>query len=240
VGFLYLRRNCVERIFFLLAYFLVSVSAQTASAQSVVTATKSLAPFSKVSFEIAGDLEVLPSAGFDYTVRAEQKVIDALAFAVERDGLRIYAPKGYRTQQGVKVTVRLPRLTSLTSEGSGDVVIGAVECKTIKLVANGSGSVSAKNLNCVQLELEAAGSGDITIAGRANSASILSSGSGSIDASAFAVADVRVKQDGSGDVSVNANKSVTGSLEGSGDLNVRGAANPKVTVSGAGSVNKTR
>jgi hypothetical protein len=218
----------------------MGLAASDACAQRVVEAAKSLPAFSKLSFEISGDLEIVPSANIGYTVRAEQKVIDALALVVERDTLRIHAPKGYRTSAGVKVTVRLPRLSQLTSDASGDVIIGAIECKTFKLIATGSGSISAPSLSCSALEVEATGSGDITLAGKTGPLAIEATGSGSVDAKALVATDVRVKQEGSGDVSVNPTKSLSGSLDGAGDLNFKGAITPKVSASGAGSVNKLR
>jgi hypothetical protein len=228
------------RVLGLILAMTLSVGATVGRTQALGESSKPLATFSKLSFEISGDLEVVPSASFGYTVRAEQKVIDALALVVERDTLKIQSPKGFRTNKGVKVIVRVPRLAVLTSDASGDVTVGGIECKSFKLIALGSGSITANSLSCTQLDIEASGSGDVTVAGKAGPLTVEATGSGSVDAKSLVATDVRIKKDGSGDISVHATKSLTGVLDGAGDLNFRGAVTPKVAVSGAGSVNRLR
>ena len=208
------------------------------SAQTLADNTKTLPPFTKVFFDVSGDLEIIPSPRFSYSIRAEQKVATAIVLEVSKDSLRIFAPNGYRTSQAVKITLHVPTLAMLTSEASGNLLIGAIECQRFKLVASGSGSVNVPSLACARLDLNATGAGDILMAGRTDTLAIESSGSGLIDARSLVAADVSVKQLGSGDISVHATRSLTGVLDGAGDLRFRGPAKPSVTINGAGGVRK--
>jgi Putative auto-transporter adhesin, head GIN domain len=238
--FTHLRHRLTCSALFVLALCGVTVMGSSASAVSLSEMKKTLPAFSRVEFDLSGDLEIRPATDWRAEIKAEQKVIDAVMFKVERDTLKIAATKSYQTQMSVKIIVHMPALSALVSDASGDVVIGAVNCKSLKLVASGSGSIRVPALNCSDIEAEISGSGDLSIAGKANSFTVNASGSGTCDAQELAAGDVRVTQDGAGDVLVHAIRSLKATLDGSGDLKYRGNVAPKVTVSGAGSVVKIR
>jgi Putative auto-transporter adhesin, head GIN domain len=215
-------------------------SMSNVQAQALVKVSAPLPAFSQLIFEIPADLEIVPAQTFSYSIEAEQKVVNVVKFVVARDTLKITAPAGYNTEKPLRIVVRVPVLTSLTNEGSGDIKLGAVQCKALTLKVLGSGSLTSAPLNCTEIAIENAGSGDVTVSGKTNRLNVNQTGAGSVDAQQCIAGSVSSMQSGSGDVSVHANVSLTASLNGAGDLKYRGAIKPSAKISGVGELIKLR
>ncbi len=232
-------KTVVTRFFVLGSAALLGFSgSDVAIATNLTAATKTLPAFNRVSIEISGSVRIVFGSTHGAEIQAEKKVIDAIRFEVEREELKITSISGYRTNRPLSITVKMPSINQLSIDSSGDVVIGAVPCKSLRIASSGSGNVKAERLNCTNIEIESNGSGDITISGKSTLLVAKAMSSGSIDAQSLVANDVRSTQDGSGDVLVHATHSLTASLDGAGELKYRGSIKPKVTVSGVGEVVK--
>lgn len=106
--------------------------------------------------------------------------------------------------------------TTLSSEGSGDIEIEAINDKVIEIALQGSGNVTLSG-TCSELTASVEGSGDMRGKGlNANEARIEVEGSGSAEITAISKLNAQVQ--GSGDVRYLGKPAVTSNIEGSGSV----------------------
>ncbi|MDF1564646.1 MAG: DUF2807 domain-containing protein [Deltaproteobacteria bacterium] len=196
--------------------------------------------------------------GGEARVRCDSNLLGHLETFVEGDTFVIQMEPGFTVgrHSGCTLEVATPRLSSVTSMGSGNVsVCGAhpdfrraastgsgdleicgVEGDRIEVSSSGSGEVFIGELIAPEVVIFHSGSGGVRIEGSTDELRVDSSGSGATETFALPCRTARVQATGSGTVEVSASESVSGNLTGSGDLRVRGGATVQVGTSGSGRV----
>lgn len=254
----------------LLALALGAIAYNLMSANVKQSGTINLANqnLSKQSRTVTNDVERVEMNGpFDLAiVRGDQSGLVLVGeerllskVVVQQDGpvLRINTKGMLVTMnQTVKLTLTIPKLTSVAQSGSGDSEIQGFSGPDINFELNGSGDLSftgqylhlaaqtkgSGNIrlevgNIDHIELISTGSGEITAIGKAKKLTAISTGAGNIDTQRLISVQAEAVSNGSGNIKIYASKNVNVTSTGSGDIEIYG--NPmikSVTNTGSGEV----
>jgi len=200
-----------------------------------------LAPFEAIA--TVGPQDVVVTYGETQSVRAEGSQ-DALALLeVDSEGgvLRI-RPRGggwqwaWNRLNATTYFVTVPRLRSVTLEGSGDIRIDKVEGPAFSGRIEGSGDLSVDSLKVETAEFTISGTGDITAAGTARDTRLSIEGPGNIRANRLRSETAFVSVEGPGDAKLTVDRLANVSLEGPGDVEINGPARCSINKDGPGDV----
>ena len=211
----------------------------------VVSEMRTLPPFQGVALSGSMDLVVRQGATQAVQVEIDDNLLPFLETEVSGSGdnatLQVRWKRGLSTYNltTAKISVIVPRLTSLSASGSGDMTVEPFETPSLSIRVSGSSDTRLQKLTTAQLQIAISGSGDVDGAGSATKLRIDVSGSGDVKLRDMKSDDVQISIAGSGDASVHAEKSLDVRIAGSGDVTYTGnAATVNAKVAGSGSVNK--
>lgn len=165
--------------------------------------TIATAPALEVNGTITVDVRVGPATSL--VVEADSNLLPFIRTELRGDRLVIEKERSFRTNNPVRVTYTVPRLTDVRH--------------------NGSGRMSVQDLNGGPLVVEERGSGSVLLTGRVAGLDAVLNGSGSIDATTLQSSGGNLTLNGSGRVVAGRmqGERLTASLNGSGQLRVTGA-----------------
>jgi len=219
--------------------------AATTGSGTSATETRNLPAFEAVTVAGSTDVEITQSEVSDVTVTADDNLLPLLETEVVdgRHGrtLRIRWRPGesVRTRSTVKIVVRTPTLTALSTAGSGDIVVVRLDTPTLRVALSGSGDATLRQVKTGSLEIRSAGSGDVNASGQATDVKLSIAGSADADLSSLVADAVKISIAGSGDAQVVANRSLDVSVAGSGDVRYSGqATDVRTSVAGSGSIRR--
>lgn len=208
------------------------------------TETRSLAEFQAIALSGWMDLVVRQGATQSVQVEADDNLLPLLETVVESTGqgatllVRWKRGQSLYTRSKVSITVTVPKLSALSTSGSGDIRVEPFNTPALKLSLSGSGDAKLQSLNTADFGISISGSGDVAANGSATKLSITIAGSGDVRLADLKSDDVSISIAGSGDAAVNAAKTLDVRIAGSGDVSYTGNAAVKSKVAGSGSVNK--
>ncbi len=189
--------------------------------------TKSVSVNSFTGISLANNANVtftqISSGSPSVSVEASSNLLDLLSFVVKNGILYIAYKSGYSVSGGkVNITVKAPKLQSVSIKGSGNFKVPAT-LNTDKLDVNisGSGNMTVGTVNCT-------GNSTINI-----------NGSGNMTATKFTCKNLDSNITGSGDCKINGVSAtkVTGKTSGSGNTKLQGkTSSATLTTSGKGDV----
>jgi len=219
--------------------------AATVGSGTAATETRSLPAFEAVTVAGSLDLQITQADSSEITLTADDNLLPLLETEVVdgRHGrtlqIRWRRDENVRTRVAVKIAVRTPTLTALSTAGSGDVVVNRMDTPSLRLSLSGSGDAALRQLKTGTLEIRSAGSGDVSAAGSATDLKLTIAGSADADLSALVADAVKISIAGSGDAQVVANRALDVSIAGSGDVRYSGnASDVRTSVAGSGSIRK--
>jgi putative autotransporter adhesin-like protein len=210
----------------------------TSVASSGGGATRSFAAagFSGVDLRGSDDVDVKTGANFAVSAEGDPKVLDQLRIEVVEGVLRVGRKdndgKWFDNDKGAKVHVVMPRLTTASVHGSGNLNVERAEGDVSAVVA-GSGNLVIADLRGGAADLSVAGSGDLDVSGTATRLTASIAGSGDLDAQGLTASSAEVSIAGSGDITGVVKGAAAVSIVGSGNVELTGGA--KCTVSAVGS-----
>jgi hypothetical protein len=186
----------------------------------VVTETRTVSGFTKVSLAGTGRLVVDQSGDETLTIETDDNLLPYLTSEVVSGELRLGTKLGAHVNPTRDIVYHV---TAKTIEG---------------LSIAGSGSMDATHLSGNQLTASASGSGDIKLAGQVHTLRIDIAGSGPYAGADLQTADATIHIAGSGDAVIAASEKLDVNIAGAGSVEYIG--NPTVTqsIAGAGSVHK--
>jgi hypothetical protein len=189
-----------------------------------------------VVIETPGALRIRASTEARLTIRAEAKVQEALDASVEGDTLFLRSKGDFNTRQELSYLVLVPRLQSVSCQGSGDTVVEAFQGERLAVEAAGSGDVTLDGIEMNELNLKVSGSGGIEAVGGGKTLIAEIAGSGEIRADRYAVTSAEARIGGSGEISVRVDKRLVADISGAGSIRYAGQPVIEESISGAGSV----
>ncbi len=209
------------------------------------TEARTLPPFQGVALSGSMDLVVRQGATQSVELQVDDNLLPFLETEVVGSGddakLQVRWKRGLSIYNArtAKVSVTVPKLTSLAASGSGDMTVEPFETPSLSIRVSGSSDTRLQKLTTAELDISISGSGDVDGAGTATKLKIGVSGSGDVKLGAMKSDDVQISIAGSGDASVHADKALQVRIAGSGDVTYTGnAATVNAKVAGSGSVNK--
>ncbi len=211
----------------------------------MATETRSLPAFQGVALSGSMDLVVRQGGTQVVEVQVDDNLLPYLETEVTGSGadarLQVRWKRGMSIYNSstARVSVTVPRLTSLSASGSGDMTVEPFETPALAIRVSGSSDTRLQKLTTADLQISISGSGDVDGAGSATRLKIDVAGSGDVKLREMKSDEVKISIAGSGDASVHAEKSLEVRIAGSGDVVYTGnAATVNAKVAGSGSVNK--
>lgn len=185
--------------------------------------------FESIAIAFPADVTFIPSDTFGVDVKAPDKQMEKMDIKVEDGQLRIYKKEDgedrhyivLNSRGEMQVTVRAPRLTSVSLAGSGSFVCNdTLRSDHLNLSIAGSGDIKAKHIEAKVVEIAIAGSGDVEAAlAHVDNTNISIAGSGDVDVDFKACKSVNASILGSGDIDLSGDvESLTKNIGGSGDI----------------------
>jgi hypothetical protein len=190
----------------------------------------------RVVIETPGELRVHPGKEARLTIEAEPDVLRALDVSIRGNTLFLRSKENFKTQRGLVYVVTLPRLDALTSQGGGDVTVGAFQGEELAIELAGSGNIALAGVKTGRLDLKVSGSGNIDARGSGDALYAEISGAGEIRAENCAVRHAQAKIGGSGEIRLTARERLAATIDGAGNIRYGGAPTVTQSISGAGSV----
>ena len=231
---------------YLLAVLLLSSPAFGQS--STTSRTVSVGSFDRVRVE--GPFEVRVTIGSPRATITRKGGADDVAVRV--DGTTLSVRKGtggWGEQRGGSrgggggggagpsgVTLSTPGLTSASVAAGGRLTIEKMRGMRVEVTVSGNGSLSVAAADTDQLNATVIGGGQMTLAGRAARARLVTSGPGAIDASGLVVDDLTVHLDGVGETKAAARYTAQVTNSGLGSVTVTGNAKCRVDAAAGGPV----
>ncbi|THV58719.1 DUF2807 domain-containing protein [Flagellimonas alvinocaridis] len=211
---------------------------------NVVTIERSVGNYEEVALAGWFDVDLVSGNEGELTLEGESNLLEHIKTEVKNGTLLIKVEKGVNLKpsswgKGIRITVPVESINSVTLSGSGDIV-GKTTLVTDRFSTriSGSGDISL-TVEAKSVDAALSGSGDITLTGKTTDLDIQVSGSGDVKAYELDADFVTIAVSGSADVRVTANQSIDARVSGSGDISYRG--NPKKInskSSGSGDISK--
>lgn len=207
----------------------------------VTTEKRSVAGFSKLSFEGPFEVEVIPGEDFAVSIEAEENLLQYIN--IDKDGSRLEVKVmngvNLRTRKDIQIRVSLPKVESIAFAGSGNVKVkGTIsDVKKLELSVAGSGDIVAA-LDCPEVEGDIAGAGSITLSGTTRQLKLDVAGAGDCKCENLLAEEVNISIAGSGNAWVYASLKLDVNVAGSGDIYYRGNPAIKQSIAGSGDIKK--
>jgi hypothetical protein len=211
-------------------------SSQRIAVESGSSDIANLAPFEGVS--TVGPQDVAIAYGETQTVHVDGAT-RSLEILVE-DGQLIIRPRDgwdWARLNSTKVSVTLPRLNSLSLNGTGDVTVDQVKGDSFTgLIEGFAGDVTINGLDVDNAEFTINGAGEISAAGTARNARIVVNGPGEVRGGDLHSQTAAVTVRGPGEVELDVARRANVVLAGPGEIDIDGGAQCSISASGPGSV----
>ena len=213
---------------------------------NVVTIDRSTADYDEIGVAGWFDVELVSGTEGNLTIRGEENLLEYIKTEVKDNKLVIKVKNGVNLRPsswgnggGIKVTVPVEEVESVSLSGSGDIVGSTVlKADNFSTRVSGSGDVKLQ-VEAETVEASLSGSGDIQLSGSTGDFEVRVSGSGDVKAYDLSADNVEATISGSADIRVTANEMLRARVSGSGDIHYRG--DPKKIdskASGSGEISK--
>lgn len=216
----------------------VPVWAPPAASGPRVSDDRTIEAVEAVEVRTDGDLTVTVGDTPSLTITAPQGAMNRLTSDIV-DGvlvLGVASPHWGIGLGDISYQLTVPKLSSVSIEGSSDVDADFTGADEVRIEIDGSGDVDGHGIDAQLVRTEVSGSGDIELTGRTDEQEIDIAGSADFAGDDLISRVVRVSISGSGDVEVHATETLDAEISGSGQIRYRGGASVTSDVSGSGSV----
>ena len=200
-----------------------------------------LAPFHAISTVGPQDVEITYGDTQSVNFEGSPQALALLEVVVE-DGVLVIRPQnedwlwnwGGLNEATYRVTV--PRLDSITLNGSGDIRVDKIEGDSFSATLTQRGDLSIGSLKVDRAAFTINGTGDISAAGTARDTQISLAGRGDISARELQSKTASVLVNGSGDVKLTVDDRANVTVNGPGDVSIAGSAQCSISQQGRGDV----
>lgn len=202
------------------------------------TDDRPLAPFQRVDWEAAGELNICVAARERLRIEADPAVLRQVISEVRDGTLRIaFAAGRIRTDRPIRFQLQVRGLDAIRLAGSGQVTLDGLQAERLRLHSTSSVAVRGRGLTVGQLQVRCEGASSFELdGGSAGQQTVELAGACDYVADGLPSRDVTVSITGSGRAWVSASQRLHASITGSGEIGYRG--DPVLTreVTGAGSI----
>jgi len=223
---------------------------------SIVTETRSLASFSKLSITAVSNMDIVveKSSSSEVIIETLESLLPNVQTNVDGGVLSIEGGQGSDPGVQIKIRVKTPNMNSLDFEGDGKVNLGFMEGNNVKVMQRGIGIITA-TINATEVNIEnegdgpmtinvdsqilsysTIGSGGITFSGTSTNAVFEIIGDGNIHAYDLTLNELEVDIIGSGDMEVHVLDFMNVVISGEGSVFYKGNPEIDIDITGTGSV----
>ena len=204
---------------------------------NTVRKTLTISEFNGISVEGSLDVHIVKGSAQLVEVVGQPELIALMTTDVEHGVWKIGTTGCFNTNKEFAVYITTNLLSSLATEGSGDIHSADVfgSGRSTFSVA-GSGDIVVTGVNDKEVNAEIAGSGSITLNGTCTEFEAGVAGSGDVHAQGVSANTVEVSIDGSGGVDITAISELNVDVNGSGTVRYRGKPQVTSNVQGSGAV----
>lgn len=217
----------------------LAVNRETVDGSGVrATEDRPVGDVTAVALSGTGDLTIVPGSHPALTVTADDNVLPLIE--TESDGgkltLSTSSRANIRPKTRVAYTLTVPRLSSITVSGAGNVKADQLTTGALVVKLSGAGTANLDNLACKSLTLNLSGAGTASLSGTTEKLTVKLSGAGDIDAAALKSNTADVQVSGAGTVKLWAVEDLKARVSGAGDVKYKGTPKVDPRISGAGKV----
>lgn len=193
-------------------------------------------------------------------VEADDNIVPHVIVENKKGTLILKTERKYRTKNAVNIHVTYKDLNTITSNGSTDVkvestlnnknisltssgssnlTVNALEAKSLDVKSNGSSDVKINKANSNNITLNLSGATNFKIAGKTKSLKAKTSGSSNLAANNLLATSAELKSSGSSNITIQVSDKIEVQASGASDIQYIG--NPKVVSekrSGSASIKK--
>ena len=226
---------------YVLVLLLLVSSPVIARPAPIATRTVSVGSFDRI--RVDGPFEVRVAIGAPRATIVGERADDSVVVRI--DGTTLSVRKGVggwgerpRPSGSSPTVVMLstPGLTSASVAAGGRLTIARMRGMRVDVTVSGNGSLALAAADTDQLNATLIGTGQMTLAGHAARARLVTSGPGAIDASALVVNDLTVHLDGVGETKAAARYTAQVTNSGLGTVTITGNAKCRVDAAAGGPV----
>lgn len=201
----------------------------------VVTKTRSIGSFEKVSIGGSFDVNLVDGNEGKITIKGEENIIPYIETEVRNGKLKIQFKENtnIRTTKRLVVTVPFDRIEAVSLGGSGNISVQKrMKADDASFSIGGSGNITA-NVDANNVKASIGGSGNIKLKGKTDNFKCSIAGSGSVKAYDLDANTLKASIAGSGSVQTSVSAKIKASVVGSGSVYYKG--NPKIDSNSIGS-----
>ena len=231
-----------RRILFSVALVVLLLSAciVTRGSGKVVTETRDVSDFERISLSGSGELTIIQGNEESLTVEAEDNVMSTIKTEVKGDTLYISQSSAWWRPlvptKPVKFDLTMKEITGINISGSGTVDAASIEADVFNLDVSGSAEINIDSLTAETLEVDLSGSGEFNLSGQVPTQKVDISGSGKYRAGELESEAVTLEVSGSGNATVWATETLDVEISGSGKVEYYGNPHVSRDISGSGSI----
>ena len=203
----------------------------------VVSETRTVANFDKVSVGGSGELVITQGDEESLVIRADDNLLPFIKSQVSGGELSIgWENANLRPSQTIRYELRVKNLGAIQLSGSLQAKAEQLKCEHLSVGISGSGKVSIAKLEAKELDVQVSGSGEFELSGHVNVQKVGISGSGRYAAGDLGSERVEANVSGSGNLTIWATQNLSTHISGSGDVNYYGTPSVQSEISGSGRV----
>jgi hypothetical protein len=241
-----MKKNILVLLFSALTIFIVSACTITIPVNvnqgsgKVVTESRDVSNFSKVSLLGIGELEISVGSSESLKIEAEENIIQKIKTEVKGDTLEISFEDHFNIMptKPIRFLLTVKQLTGIEVSGAGNVKLADLQSDALDVVLNGAGNISASGLQLGHLDVELNGAGSFEVSGKITDQTVTLGGAGSYQAKDLESTSAKVTLSGAGSATLWVTGSLDAKLSGVGSLDYYGSpAKVSQDISGLGSIN---
>lgn len=206
----------------------------------IVNQERNINGFIRVKIKGVTDVIITQGTSFKVTVSDYENLVNSVETSVAGDELTVrYKSDVLVTKGKSKVTIVMPSLKGLHTDGSGDFTVTGpfTTTGTFVTVVNGSGDMTVSGLTTDDFTAEINGNGDISLSNSVSkNVRINIAGTGDVTAFGLQCDNAAVDVKGSGDTEISVAKKLDAFIKGSGNVYYKGTPAVNVNISGSGRV----
>lgn len=204
---------------------------------NVVTETRDVSGFDRVSLSGIGDVELVQGDREELRIEAEDNIISNITTEVVDGELRIgFDRKSIIPTDDIRFYLTMREVRGLQTLGVSNIESNQISTDTLDIGISGTGNIKIRELTAQEMSVNVSGAGNFTADGQVDAQQISLSGAGNYDGEDLQSATVKVTITGLGRVSLWVTEELDVTISGTGGVDYYG--NPRVSqqISGLGRV----
>jgi hypothetical protein len=215
-----------------------TMSAHAQATSEVTTEQRPISDFNQLVFRGVGEVIVTQSGKESLVVEAERRLLPMISTEVRGGALYLESDHGIVTTRPIRFLLSVRSLSSVKSQGSGDIVVNGLRTQSLVTAVTASGGVTFRNLSAGSFTVRIGGAARVEAEGKVATQNVTIDGSGDYVAAKLTCDQASVSISGSGSAVIAVKDALAAEISGSGEIRYAGAAKVEAEITGAGTVER--